>query len=201
MLAMRLVTLVVVMLIVGVVALVTGHGRELVGALSLVGSGAMLGMPFYYDVKKVVTTNGTANTLSTHFRFLTVANQMVARFMGLYGAARFGTAGGAVLKLIRAGTAGTGGTSQTPAKRNPNARAADTTALDDATTITAGATPVTHLSVGVAQTGGMGGWVALEQDHAPAMLPNGGANGNMEIGSLANSASVTVEVTAEFQEN
>jgi hypothetical protein len=158
-------------------------------------------VPFYYDVKKVITTNGTANTLSTHFRFATVANQMMARFMGLYGAARFGTAGGAVLKLIRGGAAGSGGTSQTPAKRNPNARAADTTAFDDTSAITAGTSPVTHLSVGVAQTGGMGGWVALETDHAPAMLPNGGANGNMEIGSLANAASVTIEATAEFQEN
>jgi hypothetical protein len=47
----------------------------------------------------------------------------------------------------------------------------------------------------------MGGWVALETDHAPALLPNGGANGNLEIGSLANAASVTLEATSELQEN
>lgn len=158
-------------------------------------------MPFYYDTKKVCTTNGSANTLSTHFRFATAANQMMARFMALYGAARFGTAGGAVLRFVRGGAAGTGGTAQTPAKRNPNSRAADLTAFDDTSAITAGTSPVTQLSVGVAQTGGMGGWVALEVDHALALLPNGGANGNMEIASMANSASVVVEITTEHQEN
>lgn len=148
-----------------------------------------------------ITTNGTANTLSTHFRAATVANQMVARIMGLYGAARFGTAGGAVMYLIRPGTIGSGGTANTPAKRNPNARAADTTWFDDATTITAGATPIQQLSVGVAQTGGQGGWVALEVDHAPAMLPNAGASGQLEVASKASSVSVTFDATIEFQEN
>jgi hypothetical protein len=155
----------------------------------------------YYDLKKAITTSGSAGTLVTHFRLLTVANQMMARLMGLYGAARFGTAGGAQLRVITAGTAGTGGTAQTPTKRNPNFRAADTTAFDDTTAITAGATPVTRLTVGVAQTGGMGGWVALEIDHAIALLANGGANGNLEIGSVANAASVLADVTGELQEN
>jgi len=34
-----------------------------------------------------------------------------------------------------------------------------------------------------------------------AMKPNGGANGNLEIGSLANAAAVTAEITADVQEN
>lgn len=165
-------------------------------------------MPFYYDIKKTpgtpgtaCTTNGSANTLSTHFRLLTVANQMTTRIMGVYGAARFGTAGGAVMYGVRAGTAGTGGTANTPAKRNPNARAADTTAFDDATAITPGATPIQQLSVGIAQTGGQGGWVALEVDHAPTLLANGGANGNFEFATKANAASVTFDPLIEIQEN
>lgn len=158
-------------------------------------------MPFYYDVTRDVTTNGSAGTLSTHFRVATVANQMVARIMGIYGAARFGTAGGAQIRVTRAGTIGSGGTAQTPAKRNPNSRAADTTWFNDATAITPGATPVVQQVVGVAQTGGMGGWVALEVDHAFALLPNGTANGNLELGSMANASSVTFGLTAEFQEN
>jgi hypothetical protein len=158
-------------------------------------------MPFYYDVNRNTTTNGVANTLSTHLRFLTIANQKMARIMGLYGAARFGTAGGAVLRLIRGGAAGSGGTSQTPGEANPDTPAAETTAFNDATAITPGTTPVTQLTVGVAQTGGHGGWVALETDMGKAMKPNGGASGNMEVGSLANAASVAVEITADFQEN
>ena len=158
-------------------------------------------MPFYYAVNKSVTTNGSANTLSTHFRFLTVANQKMARIMGLSGGARFGTAGGAVLRLIRGGAAGTGGTAHTPSEANPDTPAADTTVFDDTTAITPGTSPVTVLTVGVAQTGGHGGWVALETDMGKAMKPNGGANGNLEIGSLANSASVVVEITGDMQEN
>lgn len=165
-------------------------------------------MPFYYDVKKTpgtpgtgCTTNPSANTLSTHFRFATVANQKMARIMGLYGAARFGTAGGAVLYGIRPGAAGTGGTANVPAKRNPDNPVADITAFDDATVITPGATPIQQLSVGVAQTGGQGGWVFLETDHAPALKPNGGANGTFEIASKANAASVLFDPLVELQEN
>lgn len=165
-------------------------------------------MPFYYDVKKTPgtpgtnhTSNGAGNTLSTHLRAATIANQGVARIAGLYGSARFGTAGGGSLYVVRPGTIGTGGTANTPAKRNPLAPAAQTTWFDDATAITAGITPIQQLSVGVAQTGGQGGWVGLEQDHMPAMYPNAGANGQLEIASKFNAASVTFDATVEFQEN
>lgn len=165
-------------------------------------------MPFYYDVKKTPgtpgtahTSNGSANTLSTHFRALTVANQKMARICGVYGSARFGTAGGGSLYVVRAGTAGSGGTANTPGERMPDIPAADTTWFDDATAITAGATPVSQLTVGVAQTGGQGGWVGLEVDHMIGMKPNGGANGNLELASKFNAASVTFDATVEFQEN
>ena len=165
-------------------------------------------MPFYYDVKKTpgtpgtaVTSNGTANTLSTHFRAATIANQRMSRLAAIYGSARFGTAGGGSLYVIRPGTIGSGGTSNTPAKRHPDAPAAETTWFDDATAITAGATPIQQLSVGVAQTGGQGGFVMLEPDHGITMKPNAGANGQIEIASKFNSGSVTFDATIEFQEN
>lgn len=157
-------------------------------------------MPFYYSLFKEVTTNGSADTLSTHFRLLTVANQLTAKVVGLYGNAREGTAGGADLSLVRPGAAGTGGTAQTPAKRNPDSPVAATTAFDDTTAITAGTSPVDHVSVGVAQTGGMGGWVALEADHALLLKPNGGANGNAEVSSRADAVSQKIRATIEFSE-
>jgi hypothetical protein len=129
-----------------------------------------------------------------------VANQKVSRIAGVYGSARFGTAGGGSLYVVRPGAAGTGGTANTPAKRNPDYPAADTTWFDDATAITAGTTPIQQLSVGVAQTGGQGGWVGLEVDHMLSMKPNGGANGTLELASKFNAASVTFDATIEFQE-
>lgn len=165
-------------------------------------------MPQYYTVTKtpgtpgsMFTANGTPNTKSTHLRALTVANQMVARVMGLFVNARFGTAGGGMLALIRGGAAGSGGTANTPNPSNPLMRAADTTWFDDGTAITAGTTPKQLLTVGFAQTGGQGGWVALEQDDSKSMQPNGGANGNLEVASFTPTASVTFDSTVDFQEN
>lgn len=165
-------------------------------------------MPYYYSVDKtpgtpgtMYTANGTPNTKSTHARLLTVANQQIARVISLLVNARFNTAGGAMLALIRGGAAGTGGTANTPSKKNPLSRAADTTAFDDAAAITAGTTPIQQLTVGFAQTGGQGGWVALEIDDAFAMQPNGGANGNLEVASFASTASVTFDATVNLQEN
>lgn len=154
-------------------------------------------MPFYYDVNVATTTNGTAATENDEIRALTVANQSIARLMALYGASRFGTAGGALLRVKTFGTASTVGSGKTPGKRNPNAPAASTTFF---TGPTAGATPVVRMSVGVAQAGGMGGWMALEPDHALALLPNGGANGNADVFSIANATSVTLDFTLEIAE-
>jgi len=158
-------------------------------------------MPFYYDVTRSVTTNGSANTESQHFRVLTVSNQKMFRLMGLYGACQSGTAGGARVRLKTAGVAGSLGTAQIPAKRNADSPAADTTWFNDASALTAGTTLTTRLTVGMAQTGGMGGWVALEMDHALSLKPNGGPNGNAEIYTIANGASIAADLTAEFQEN
>lgn len=154
-------------------------------------------MPFYYDVNQAVTSNGTAGVETDHLRTLTVANQGICRVMSLYGAARFGTAGGAQLRLKTFATASTVGSGVTPGKRNPNSPAASTTFFSGPT---AGATPTVHMTVGVAQTGGTGGWMALEPDHALQLLPNGGANGNADIYSIANAASVTLDFTVEFAE-
>ena len=159
-------------------------------------------MPFYYDLFRAFTTNGSADTLSTHFRLLTIANQLPVRLVGLYANAREGTAGGGDISIVTAGTAGSAGTAQTPALRNPRSPAAEVTAFNDndAAAITAGATPTERVSVGFAQTGGMGGWVALENDHAVLLKPNGGADGNAEVSSRADAVSQKIRVTLELSE-
>lgn len=155
-------------------------------------------MPFYYDVARSVTTNGTTLTETDHLRILTVANQEMARVTALYGSCRFGTAGGATLRLATYGTASTSGSAATPAPRNPNSPAAQTTAF---TGPTVGTTQTIRATVGLAQTGGQGGWVATEVDNAIALKPNGGATGNADMLSLAVGVSVPVDYTLEMQEN
>lgn len=161
-------------------------------------------MPFYYSFTRPVTTNATTNTLSTHFQLLTVANQLAVRLVGLYAGARMSSAGGGVLKVTRGGAAGSGGTAIAAPnginKRNPDNPAAGVGIVTDATAITPGTTPGLQLNVGFAQTGGQGGWVALDPDHAILLKPNGGANGNLEIGSMAVGVSQTVEISGEFSE-
>jgi hypothetical protein len=165
-------------------------------------------VPYYYSVTKTPTTpgslftsNGTANTKSTHLRFLTVANQQVAKIMGLFGSARFSTAGGAMMALVRGGAAGSGGTSNTPSKADYfQEPAANLTAFDDASAITPGTGPIQQQTIGFAQTGGQGGWVALEDPDAISLAPNGGANGNLEMASFASTASVTFDATVRFKE-
>ena len=165
-------------------------------------------MPYFYNTTKTpgtpgsfFTGNGTPNTKSTHLRFATVANQLTAKLMGLYGNARFSTAGGGMLALVRGGAAGSGGTSNTPSKTDTyGERAADLTAFDDGSAITAGTSPLQQKTVGIAQTGGQGGWVALDDADALLLAPNGGANGNMEMASFFSTASVTFDATIVHKE-
>ncbi len=154
-------------------------------------------MPFYYDLNNALTSSATAGTEVDHLRLLTVASQGNCKIVGCYGTARFGTAGGAQLRIKTFATPSTVGTAQTPAKRHPDNPVAATTAF---TAPTVGLTPIVRLTVGVAQTGGMGGWVALDQDHALTLKSGGGANGNGDVFSIANAASVTFDNTVEFFE-
>jgi hypothetical protein len=164
-------------------------------------------MPFYYTVSRTpgtpgtaCTSNGSANTLSTHFKGLTAANGLSLRIMGLFASARFGTAGGGSLYVIRPGAAGSGGTATTPEKKNPNNPAATSTWVADDTAITAGTTPKQQLSVGVAQTGGQGGWVALEEDDAIALAVAAASTG-LEVASKFNASSVLFDPTIDIKES
>jgi hypothetical protein len=153
-------------------------------------------MPFYYDVTRETTTNGTTQTLSTHLR-ATPAAAVPAGVVGLYGNARHGTAGGGVIYLTRPGTAGSGGTASTENKKHPDNPTAGLAWTDDASAITPGATPQVQVTVGIAQTGGQGGWVALERDMAVQMKA---AGVGVEVGSKAVGTSVPINVTVDWFE-
>lgn len=159
-------------------------------------------MPFYYDLNRAETSNASAGTASTHMWGATVANQETVGISGLYAASRFGTAGGAQIRINdNSGTTASGGTAQTPRPRNlRGAPAAQSAWKNDATAITAGGTLTARVTIGFAQTGGMGGWVATEPTAKIQMMPNAANPVDVEITSLASSSSVTFDLTVEFGE-
>ena len=153
-------------------------------------------------MNRAETTNASANTSSTHFWGKTVANQETVGIFGLYAASRFATAGGAQLRLSHnTGVTASGGTSQTPQPKNLRGNpAAQSSWFNDNATITAGTTLFQRLTVGFAQTGGMGGWVPIVPQDAPQMMANATNPVDMEITSDASTASVTFDLTLDFGE-
>lgn len=159
-------------------------------------------MPFFYDLNKATTTNSSAGSESTHMWAKTAANQETLGIYGLYAASRFGTAGGSQLRLkTNTGTTASGGTAQTPTAKNLRGNpSAQSTWANDVSAITAGTTLITRLSVGFAQTGGMGGYVPIVPTAAIQMMPNATNPVDAEITSDAASNSVTFDLTIDIGE-
>jgi hypothetical protein len=159
-------------------------------------------MPLYYDLNRAFTTSATPATEVTGWRGATVANQETVSILGIYATAVSGTAGGGQFRLkTNTGTAASGGTSQTPAAKNLRyGVAAQSTWSNDATTITAGTTLITRLSVGFAQTGGQGGYVPIVPQDAIQMMPNATNPVDVEVTHRANAASIPVDAFLEISE-
>jgi hypothetical protein len=159
-------------------------------------------MPFLYDLNRVTTTNASGGTETTHMRAATIANQETVNISGLYATARAATAGGATLRAKHnTGTAASGGTAQTPAPKNLRGNpAAQSTWFNDATAITAGGTLVQRISVGFAQTGGMGGYVPTLQNGAVQMMPNTTNPVDLEITSIASAGAIPFDFTVDIGE-
>lgn len=160
-------------------------------------------MPFYDVPVYAATTNASAGTETTQMWAKTATSQETVSITGAYAAGRFGTAGGCQMRLktnTTGGTTASGGTATTPTPRNARLPAAASTWANGATTITAGTTLVLRVSVGFAATGGMGGWIPIVPAAGIQMMPAATNPVDFEITSLASQASVTHDVTVEFQE-
>lgn len=159
-------------------------------------------MPYFYDVSRAFTSNGSAGTESCHLWGKTAANQETASVSGVYVASRFGTAGGGQLRIkSNSGTATSGGTATTPTPRNIRGNvAAQSVYAHDGTAITTGGTYLVRATVGFAQTGGMGGWVATEPQAKIQMMPNTISPVDVSFYTVCNAASVTGDLTVEFGE-
>lgn len=159
-------------------------------------------MPYYYDLNRITATAASGGTEASHLWGVTVANQETVGVSGLYVSGRGGTAGGATVRLKHnTGTIASGGTAQTPSPRNLRGNvAAQSTWKNDATAITPGTTLVQRVSIGFAQTGGMGGWVATEPTAKVQMMPNGASPIDVEVTSIANGTTLPIEITLELGE-
>jgi hypothetical protein len=161
-------------------------------------------MPFFYDLQRTTTTNGSANTETIHMAGKTVANQETVGIYGIIACARSLTAGGAQLRTKSNTTGGTvfsGGTAQTPTPKNVRGSvAAQSSWVNDATAITAGTTLIVRSTVGFAQTGGTGGLQPIMQQAAYQMMPNTTNPVDMEWSSIAATASIAVDITLEIGE-
>ena len=111
-------------------------------------------------------------------------------------------AGGAQLRLkSNTGSTATGGTGQTPTPKNLRGNpSAQSIWANDGATITNGTTLTTRLSVGFAQTGGMGGYVPIVPTAAIQMMPNATNPIDVEVTSDAATASVTFDATIDIGE-
>jgi hypothetical protein len=155
-------------------------------------------MPMFYDYNRSFTTSGSGNTEVIELGITPGA--LIMGIYGLYGACRFLTAGGAQLKLkSNTGSAfGGGSASITWNKKNTSNPTAVTTAKDGGTAITAGGTLVVRHSVGLAQTGGSGGWQAImPQDAFQGYTTN---PVDFEISTVAATASVTGDFNTDIGE-
>jgi hypothetical protein len=159
-------------------------------------------MPFFYDIAQPLTSNGSAGTENTTLWGKTIPNQETVSLVGLYLASRFGTAGGAQARIkTNTGSSALAGTPQTPQPRNLRGNPAAQSAWSGSgVTITAGTVLQTRMTVGFAQTGGMGGWIPIVPQDAIQMMPNATNPVDVEITGLASAASVTYDQTLEIGE-
>jgi hypothetical protein len=155
----------------------------------------------FYDVGRL-TTGGSGGVEKTHFWAKTVANQETVYITGFYLSVQTSSLGGCQARIKdNSGTIASGGTAQTPAPRNRRASpAAQSVWANDASAITAGTTLTTRVTVGHAQQGGVGGWVATEAGAKIAMMANGTNPVDMEFTSQNTNTGVHTDVVVEFTE-
>lgn len=156
-------------------------------------------MPMVYTLALAteanIATNATPNT-ETEVFFVKpgVRNAALQACYVIGKGAGLTAISGIVFRLIRWGTAATGGTGITPTPKDPGMQAAKQTA---ASAPTAGTTRLNKVLFGCGAAG-PGGWVAPNPD-SMEMLEGGGAQ-SLDLLSASGTASLNFEFSAETQE-
>lgn len=165
-------------------------------------------MPFVYDtviaatestttVATMYTTNATPGNITDHLRFAT--GNAMAWITGCYLTGRAGAAttiSGINIRFIRLSTASTVGTAASIRPRDPNASAAVLTAFSGPTI---GTTATLQVAFGCGKAG-PGGWVAQDPDHRIKLANGAGANGNLDMVSGSQEASLGFDAVVEHVE-
>ena len=166
-------------------------------------------MPFYYDINVAGTPNAGVGGITigtSELTFLwgkTAANQETVGIAAMYLASKFGTAGGAQARIKdNIGATAANGTAQTPRPRNLRGAVAAQSlwSYNASGLVSAGTTLTARVTVGFAQTGGMGGWVATEPTNKIQMMPNATNPVDIEMTAISTTASVTADMTVEIGE-
>jgi len=157
-------------------------------------------MPFVYSIDSGVTysTHATPSTEDP-----TIVIRQATRGVDLQGVFVAGRSSAATTitgigyRVRRWTTAGSGGTSVTPAPRRIGTTAS-TTAVDKQSAITAGTVSGAYqLSFGCGKAG-PGGWVARDADSVIHL--EGGGSDELDINSIAGEASLSHQVSCEIAE-
>lgn len=170
-------------------------------------------MPFYYDIDVAGTPNAGAPGITIGTSELTflwgktaaAPAQEIVGIAALYMASRIGTAGGAQARIKdNIGVSAANGTAQTPRPRNLRMGsllpAISAWSYNATGLVSAGSTLTARVTIGFAQTGGMGGWVATEPTNKIQMMPNTLMPVDIEVSAIATSASTLADMTLEIGE-
>lgn len=149
-------------------------------------------MPFYYTSAYLHTTNGTPNTETDAFRYLTVSPRPcnITRIsIGTSGSAQDAQV---FVDVRRMSVASTAGSAFVPEKQDPGLQSAITTPFTLPTKGTPNTNPALYLAL---NSRGTWQWVATNPDEALALITAGGANGNIDLLTNASLASVPMRMT------
>lgn len=167
-------------------------------------------MPFVYDTvvaateslttaAVMYTTSATPGNLVDHLRFATGAAKTAA-INACYLTGRGGgltAISGISVRFIRLATASTGGTAASIRPRDPLNPAATLTAFSGPTIGSGAVSLQVAFGCGAA---GPGGWVAPNPDSMIDLSAGGGANGNLDMISGSQTASLGFDAVVEHME-
>ena len=161
-------------------------------------------MPMGYDIGALGITATTTSALAASFLTTTTAGKPSCNISGVWanvGGNAMTTAGGGYFAGSTWQTVGTQTTTTAPNKKNNNAPAASTLCVSLlANGVIGSGTQYQRISVGFAQTGGPGFWIATTPDMA-LTIPNGGTTtGYADFLSRTASASMLCNWQVEFFE-
>lgn len=161
-------------------------------------------MPMGYDLGSIGATSTTTSTMHMSFLTTTAANKPSCSITGVWaniGGNAMTTAGGGYFEGSSWQTVGTQTTTTAPNKKNFLNPAASTGVVGIAANGAVGTgTQSSRITVGFAQTGGPGFWMATTPDMAWTLPQGGTVNGYGDFLSRTASASMLVNYQIEFSE-